>query len=116
MTRLPLLCLVAIAACFGPPPGKGTKPRRAYRNAPPVIAAIEQYHVARGYYPLALDSLVPEFLPRPALLDPPAQEHHPWEYRRDSTGYVLTFRYTGPGMNYCEYSSKDPHWHCHGYF
>jgi hypothetical protein len=56
------------------------------------------------------------YLPRQALLHRPAQVGYPWEYERDSTDYVLTFRYTGPGMNSCHYSPAEPRWKCGGYF
>ena len=116
MPRALLIACVVLAACWGPAPAKGAKAERGYQSAPPVIAAIERYQIARGHYPTTLDSLVPEFLPSAAALRSPAQHGYPWEYARDSAGYTLTFRYTGPGMNYCRYTRRDPHWHCGGYY
>ena len=105
-----------LVACLWPPPGKGAKADQGFARAPSVIAAIERYRTVHAEYPVALQALVPDFLPPDALLHGPAQSEYPWEYQRDSTGYTLTFRYTGPGMNFCHYSPAKPHWKCGGYF
>ena len=113
--RSVVFCAVLVA-CWGPAPGKGPKAARGYASAPAMISAIERFRVTRGGYPATLDALVPDFLSREALLQGPAQREYPWEYQRDSVGYTLTFRYTGPGMNYCHYSPAKPRWKCGGYF
>ena len=114
--RVPtVVCCALAVGCWGPVPGEGEKAERGFASAPPVIAAIERYRSTRGQYPAGLEALVPALLPRAALLGP-AQAGYPWEYQRDSTGYTLTFRYTGPGMNSCRYSPSEPHWKCGGYF
>src|SRR5690348_7641586 len=93
------------------PPGKGPAAERGYRRSAPVIAALERYRQARGAYPDSLPMLVPEFLPASALAVPePGREHYPLEYRATPGGYQLTFRYAGPGMNDCTYTSHDARW------
>jgi hypothetical protein len=116
MGYLGIVFCALLAACWGPAPGRGEKAEHGFASAPPVIVAIERYRSARGQYPVTLEALVPDFLPRQALLHGPAQVGYPWEYGRDSTGYTLTFRYTGPGMNSCHYSPAEPRWKCGGYF
>jgi len=94
-----------------PPPGRGCKAEAGYRRAAPVIAALDRYHQARGSYPQTLAELLPEWLPPP----PPED----LQYTRSGENYKLTFSYSGPGVNHCEYDSGSPaprSWQCHGYY
>jgi hypothetical protein len=107
--------LLLLAAC--PAPGEGPKAARGRERAAPVIQALQRYREAHGAYPDSLAILVPDFLPDSALRTPIAeQESYPLEYSREPSGYVLTFRYVGPGMNYCRYRPERPRWECGGYF
>lgn len=107
--------VVALGGC--PAPGEGPRAERGYRRSAPVIAALERYRGARGTYPDSLRQLVPAFLPDSTLRVPDRnRERYPLDYRRTPDGYVLTFRYTGPGMNACAYTSAPAEWKCSGYF
>ena len=107
--------IVATLACW-PPPGRGAKAARGYQRAAPVIAALAEYRRAHGTFPDSLAQLVPAYLPDSALAMPTrAQERYPLEYRADSGGYQLGFRYVGPGMNFCRYHSASRQWSCGGY-
>lgn len=109
------LAALILAAC--PAPGEGPKAERGYERARPVIQALAAYRAERGAYPDSLAQLVPGFLDAGALATPDApQERYPLEYARQDTSYVLTFRYTGPGMNYCRYQPAAARWQCGGYF
>ncbi len=96
------------------PPGKGPRAERGYRQAAPVIDALERFHQARGAYPDSLPQLVPAFLADSALREP--HPGHPFEYARTAAGYALTFRYTGPGMNRCSWTAESRAWQCSGYY
>ena len=110
-----VLSLVLLAAC--PAPGEGPKAQRGEARAEPVIRALAAYRAARGAYPDSLSMLLPAFLADSALRVPDrAQERYPLEYERTASGYVLTFRYVGPGMNHCSYRPERPRWECRGYF
>jgi hypothetical protein len=103
-----------LAAC--PAPGEGPKAERGFRRAAPVIEALDRYREQRGSYPERLEQLVPDFLPAAALAVPGTpQERYPLEYAREEGGYVLTFRYVGPGMNHCDYRPR-ARWDCGGHF
>lgn len=111
-----LLALLMLGACF-PAPGKGPKARRGYERGAPVIQALEQYRRTRGEYPATLRELVPSFLPDSALRVPKrVGERYPLEYTRTAEGYRLRFRYTGPGMNDCDYTPGQGRWRCGGRF
>ena len=114
LTISPLAFLLAI--CSGPPPGESDAATAAKARARTVIIALERYDQERGRYPAALDSLVPDYLSAQTLPLVPAQHSYPFEYRLDSAGYELSFRYSGPGMNYCDYRPSARRWHCGGYF
>src|SRR5690348_9808202 len=120
MTRVAtVLCVLGLLGALGcwPPPGRGAKAGRGYQRAAPVIEALARYREAHGTFPDSLTQLVPTYLPDSALAVPtPAQERYPLEYRTDSLGYELVFRYVGPGMNYCTYRSVTAKWKCAGYF
>jgi hypothetical protein len=106
---------LSLAGCPGP--GEGPKAARGRERAAPVIEALAAYRESVGRYPDDLGLLVPTFLPESALTVPDRpQESYPLEYAREDTSYVLTFRYVGPGMNYCRYRPQRPRWECGGYF
>ena len=108
--------VLATLACW-PAPGHGEKAARGFRRAVPVIAALAEYKRAHGAYPDSLSQLVPTYLADSALAVPlRVPEPYPFEYRDDSSGYELVFRYVGPGMNHCEYRSVTRKWSCGGYF
>jgi hypothetical protein len=111
-----LLAAGLVVGCF-PAPGHGAKAGHGYRRAAPVIVALAAYRRDSAKYPIALADLVRHYLPAQVLALPEQlQEEYPLKYHVDSTGYVLEFRYTGPGMNRCDYSSKKAAWECSGLF
>jgi hypothetical protein len=120
-----LLCLTS---CWTPP-GKGRKAEVGYREAAPVITALEKYHEKRGHYPTQLHELVPDFLPtaksllyrgRVQPLNAPGHTasipEEEFGYHLDGDSYVLMFSYTGPGMNHCWYDSNTRSWSARGYY
>jgi hypothetical protein len=121
--------------CFGTPPGKGRQAKAGFRAAAPVILALEQFHKDHGSYPVGLNELVPRYLPDAAALlvrgkveplhSPRARSSAEsnensyldrFSYARDADGYRLSFSYTGPGMNTCEFDSRTKQWNSHGYY
>jgi hypothetical protein len=105
--------LLLLAAC--PAPGEGSKAERGYRRAAPVIAALARYRGETGTYPDSLARLAPRWIAADAL-EPPVQPEYPFSYMRTDDGYLLTFRYAGPGMNDCMYSQPPGKWKCGGHF
>jgi hypothetical protein len=113
-------CAVAFClavACWGPDSGEGAKAEAGFRRGSAVIEALERYHAAKRTFPDSLPQLVPDFIAAGALAVPPnPQERYPLEYHRETIGFVLSFRYVGPGMNKCRYSSQSSSWKCSGYY
>jgi hypothetical protein len=98
-------------------PGEGPKAARGYARAQPVIAALDSFRVANAAYPDSLEQLIPTFLPASALVPPAAsQEHYPFEYKKEAADFELTFRYTGPGMNWCTFRASRRTWQCGGLY
>jgi hypothetical protein len=108
-----LLSLTLLVAC--PAPGEGPKAERGYRRAAPVIAALARFRGETGAYPESLAQLAPRWIAAGAL-EPPVQPAWPFEYQRTYDGYLLTFRYSGPGMNDCTYAQPPGKWRCGGRF
>jgi len=105
-----VLALVCVAAFGCPPPGKGAKAERGYAQAEPIISALDAYHRTKKAYPDSLSQLVPDYLA-------PAAYRAPVEYRKlQGDDYDVSFRYSGPGMNECEYRGSSRKWSCSGYF
>jgi hypothetical protein len=122
-----------LTSCWSAP-GQGRKAEAGYRDAAPVIAALEKFHHDRGIYPATLNELVPQYLPSAALLNhggkqpvrPPRtaafvsgwDNRYRFGYYRDknASAYSLQFSYTGPGMNHCWYDSKTKQWTAQGYY
>ena len=106
--------LAAVATLPGcPPPGKGPTAEAAYSEATPVIAALERFRAAKGQYPDTLAALVPEFAQSvPAETGPGTT----FSYKHVGNSFELTFTYTGPGVNHCDYLSTSATWHCGGYY
>src|SRR5712691_9012095 len=86
-------CIALSSVSCWTPPGKGWKAGAGYRDAKPIIAALEKFHADRGQYPADLQELVPIYL-----------EHPPYRrfgYHCEGDRFGLQFSYTGPGMNHC---------------
>lgn len=101
-------------------PGEGEKAALGFRRAQSVIAALERFRAVHKRYLATLQELVPVHLHRDALR-PPLQDAFPGQssplhYRRRGKEYSLSFRYQGPGMNMCEYSSSNKKWMSRGYY
>jgi hypothetical protein len=115
MKRLIILVLILLAGALAcsvggdEPPGEGPKAEEGYRLSQPIIDALGQYHEAQGEYPGSLDDLVPDYftaLPTGSLI----QEL--W-YTQVDESYQLSFAYTGPCMNVCNYTPEEG-WKCSG--
>jgi|SRR4051812_17732880 hypothetical protein len=106
-----ILCFAAVViTCVScqTPPGEGWKARAGYRDAQPVITALEKFHADRRRYPADLQELIPAYL-----------AHMPsrgFVYRGDGDSFWLQFSYTGPGMNHCSYDSQTRKWRARGYY
>ena len=109
--------LLYVAMCT-PPPGEGVAARAGFARAAIVVAALDEFRARRGVPPDTLSQLVPTFLADSTLMtrDKHGKAGYPFTYRSDGTGFVLSFRYVGPGMNECDFASKGRSWRCGGYF
>ena len=113
---LALVCIISAAwACspwpFGTDelPGEGEQAEQGYKVCAPIIVALEEIRAANDEYPDTLDDLVPGYL----LKIPAEVNGNPITYQKTEDGYILSFKYIGPGMNYCNYSPEEG-WHCSG--
>ena len=115
-----LYALLALffAACHGVYVGDPPRQQVGIAWAEPIIVSIDRYRAARGRLPDSLGSLVPEFVSDRAMLYLPERGHFSDGpiYRADSTGYSLAFRWTGPALNDCVFTSQRRQWSCGGYF
>jgi hypothetical protein len=91
-------------------PGEGAKAEEGYQLSEPIIAALESYHAPNGEYPDSLDALVPDYL----TAIPSGEQIDELWYVRTDTSYTLSFSYTGPGMNACNYTPEAGEWACSG--
>lgn len=104
--------LLFVAMCT-PPPGEGLAARSGRRLGATIMAALDSFRVATKAYPDSLTRLVPRYLAASQLRGP---RSYPFEYHVDSAHFVLTFRYTGPGMNTCDLDSRERRWKCGGHY
>jgi hypothetical protein len=111
MSKRQLLSILIIGLiCFGchlygPPPGEGPKAERLFKEAAPIIDALEQYRSERGSYPKMIGELIPRY-----LHEMPSET---FSYAPENESYILAFRYEGPGINSCVFSPGKG-WHCTG--
>ena len=110
MTRvLPLIlgAAIALAGC------DFKKATAGVQGAMPVVAALEEYHAARGRYPDSLAMLVPDYLPASVVQKAEgARDARSLRYHRSGGGYELRFRYTSPLPSECVYLSEAKTWNC----
>ena len=115
MLRLTVLIMLALMTCWSR--GSGTRRQHGYDRATPIIAALERFHAEHGTYPDSLPELVPNYLAPAAIAVPTApKEAAPWRYVAETGGYTLEFKYFGPGINFCRYTSRRARWKCGRYF
>lgn len=97
---------------FVDPPGGGEKANRGYRAANAMMRAVYSYRAANGRFPASVDAL------RQAGSRPPTftEDGSPLRYDSDGANFELGFKYSGPGMNECVYSSVTREWSCHGWY
>jgi len=107
---------LSLAVCGGPPPGESDAALALRSRAAPVIGGLERYRAEHGEYPAALGVLSGRYVATGTLPLAPADTTYPVRYQRDSAGYSLSFQYTGPGMNVCEYRPTVARWRCSGYY
>jgi hypothetical protein len=106
--------MLAMLACttFDEPPGEGKKAEEGYQLGATIIEALEAYHADLGEYPESLDALVPDYLDAV----PSGTQIQEFRYMRTDASYLLSFSYTGPGMNNCDYTPEAGEWDCSGYY
>jgi len=112
------LGIVLIAGCATP--GKGQKAESGYALLEPVIRALDKFYEKNGAYPEKLQELVPKYVSKV----PESFDDWPIVYFRETPrsaevtsvkypGYLLSFKYTGPGMNQCFFRPGEQ-WDCSG--
>lgn len=112
-----LACLPLVSSCglfFSCAPYKCREAQEGRLLYAPVVAALENFREQNGTYPGSLSDLVPAFIdaiPVSHSEDGPTQ----LEYSLSPTAYVLSFSYSGPGINYCTYTPAD-NWSCDGHY
>jgi hypothetical protein len=79
----------------------------------PLVHALADFRKDNGTYPDSLEQLVPTYLPVVPKGDANQRPSDP-EYGTSGSGYVLSFRYTGPGLNSCGYDQEAGAWQCAG--
>ncbi len=106
---------VVLAGCCAP--SECPQAQEGFAKAQPFIDALEQYRQDHGAYPERLMDLAPIYLlpntissARKSFVD-----GYALVYRLTDESYRLTFRYTGPGMNQCDYTPEEG-WQCSGYY
>ena len=97
-----IICAViacSLAACQTPPFGRPPAEEEAgYRNAAPVISAIDAYRHDHGHYPARLQLLVPRYLPRVHQIDASRSwedQTNKFQYYPEANRYSLDFTYYG---------------------
>jgi hypothetical protein len=110
------ITLLFLASCY-PPPGEGILARDGYGRGALVVDALDRFKRDHGQYPDSL-TLVSQSLDADILARPSGSgERYRWRYQRSAPdAFVLSFQYTGPGMNTCELRSDIRRWTCSGYF
>jgi hypothetical protein len=112
-----LAWLVGLAACsfFGcETPGKGPVAEEGYRQAAPVIAAIDKFREQHGRYPGKLQELVPHYLShvrQVATFDSRRGNLQGFECYPERDQYELAFIYYSRSYeNICMYHSNTKKW------
>jgi len=113
---LVLVCVALTSSCslFACGPYKCREAREGRALYAPLVTALEDFRARTGSYPATLPELVPAFIdaiPVSTVADGPTE----LEYAQSDNGYVLSFRYYGPGANRSAYSPGS-RWSCDGYY
>ena len=108
-----VLSAAALSACCGP--SKCVQARSGTAILDTVVIQIEKYKDRTGKYPIRLEDISQGY-----------QDHANWEfkeacrectvpeYRTDSYGYELEFRYTSFGNVRCLHTNEGEAWSCKG--
>jgi hypothetical protein len=101
-----------IAGCASP--GTDRQGRNLLATGDRIVAALEEFRLARGGYPLALAQL-------PELFDLGEQDSdHEFRYRQQGESFQLSLRYTrpwpSPGWVSCAFDHSGRAWTCDRYF
>jgi hypothetical protein len=95
-------------------PGKGPVAEEGYRQAAPVIAAIDKFREDHGRYPIKLRELVPHYIPhvrQVAEFNSLRGDLQGFEYYPKQDRYGLNFvYYTSVYANTCCYDSHTKQW------
>ncbi|MCH9680652.1 MAG: hypothetical protein K0V04_04390 [Deltaproteobacteria bacterium] len=102
--------LSSLLACAAP--GQGRKARQGYAQAESIIVGLDGYREDNGQYPGRLVDLVPKYIP----IVPMSAQGKDFQYIGNGDSYMLSFVYTGPGLNHCTYPSQRRAWTCGGMF
>ena len=102
--------LLTVTHCGTPPAGEGFTAQEWFERATPVVAGLERYQVEHHGFPLSLRELVPRYLADSSLSRIPHDSLNSLDYLRDSTGYLLRFRYQVG--NECKYVRAERRWMC----
>lgn len=97
---------------FADRPGAGAKAAECYRSANGLMRAVYRFKLMHGHFPHSIEDLPQQGL-APHVSTP---DGYPIEYHSDGTKFEIGFKYSGPGMNRCNYSSLTRSWSCTGWF
>lgn len=102
-TALALLCLAINIGCTQ---GDAIRIAESKKSGSPIVAALEDYKLDNGEYPMALDDLVPTYI---GQIDPPKFGQHGWEYVRSKDRFFL---YCGESVAcpICSWDSQSCEW------
>ena len=117
-TLILLTASALLASCWDSK--EGQKLAEGKQKGEQAVAALEKFKSVHGQHPKSLSALSPEFLRTPLNeLRPGNTEGVTFIYELESNGtYMLTFHYTGPGVNNCTLQPKGSpeRWHCSGFY
>ena len=93
-------------------PGRGSKAEYSYRTLCPILKALEAYNNDNGTYPKNLKILTPKYVDSV----PDNLNRFPINYStvNDQKDFALRFKYSGPGLNWCDYKTATQKWKCGG--
>ena len=107
--------VLSLAGCCGP--SKCIQARTGSTVLDSVVAQVEKFKERNGKYPVRLDDISPRY-----------EDHMRWdfkadcrdcslpEYRTDSFGYELEFRYENFGKVRCLHNNESETWNCKGVY
>lgn len=110
--RASYLMLWTALACT--PPGQGEKALAGFRASGAILHALGEHHATKGTYPDKLELLAPTSLSA-SQVTPPAGIAR-FDYESKGSSFTFAFRYNGPGVNTCTFTSTTRTWDCSGHY